>query len=797
MHRRSAAIPPAVLAAGWLLSLLGALLPPGRALANRDVPLFHLPLRAAFRELAAHGLPTWNPWLHGGQPLLSNPSYAAFYPPSWLVFAVPPHYALSLLAFLHGAIAFAGAWRLARHLGCGRGAAALAAVGYAGCGAYLSLLSAYTLFCSMAWFPWVLLGADRALRAEDRRWWRPALLAGGALALQLLNGEPSTVVMSGLGVLALAASAAGRAPRSALRVMVRAALPVLFAVAVAAVQLLPTLGRLADSPRKGLPAWHATLWSMPPERLAEIVFPRFLGDPTRNLEGVYFGWKLEDRDYPYVESIYPGLLLAVLGAAALIRSRIPRRAAWGLAFLGGIFLALGRHNPLYEALREAVPVLAVLRFPEKFAVLAVLALAFAGVLGWQRLLDEREAGRAEAADLPVALAGVALATALTAALLLLWAPRAAYWLITVHGAPDLGARGPGAAVTYLRGESWAAVATAAAVTALLALCRWRRPSRRLLEGLAVALLAADLWHYGHGLVRTLPATAYTVPPPLAAAILPAEDRVFVQPAPPGAPEVVPRAWGDPRTLIARTYLARLEPYSGLLWHLPYVFNNDFDLMLTGWGRQAQKILDAEWKQPQMAYRYLGVWNVGTLLLQAPAAPGSPRSSQLARDPTATLRRVTNTYLLPRFRFVPRVSFHPDTAGALSSARILAWQVSRHEQLVRPDGPAETVAFRRPPLLLSFTDEGGRIGLRYRAPEGGLFVAAMTFDPGWRAAVDGAPLAVYPTAACQLGIRLPAGEHRLELRYHERLLGPGALVTLLALAAGGAALLFDGRRRHLA
>jgi len=196
MRRRSAAILPAVLAAGWLLSLLWPLLSPARALANRDISLFHLPLRAAFRELAPHGLPTWNPWLNGGQPLLSNPSYGAFYPPSWLVFAVPPHYLFSVLAFLHGAIAFAGAWRLARHFGCGRGVAALAAVGYVGSGAYLSLLSAYTLFCSMAWFPWVLAWADAALRAEGRpegeSWWRPAILAGGAICLQLLNGEPST-----------------------------------------------------------------------------------------------------------------------------------------------------------------------------------------------------------------------------------------------------------------------------------------------------------------------------------------------------------------------------------------------------------------------------------------------------------------------------------------------------------------------------------------------------------------------------------------------------------------------------
>ncbi|HEY0511183.1 MAG TPA: hypothetical protein VGH73_04725 [Thermoanaerobaculia bacterium] len=790
MRRRSAAILPAVLAAGWLLSLLAPLLSPARALSNRDIPLFHLPLRLAFRELAAYGLPAWNPWLHGGQPLLSNPSYAAFYPPSWLVFAVPPSYLFSLLALLHGGIAFAGAWRLARHLGCGRGAAALAAVGYAGSGAYLSLLSAYTLFCSMAWFPWVLLWADQALRAPagERSWWRPALLAGGALALQLLNGEPSTVVMSGLGVLALAASAAGRRPAAALR----SAAPVLFAVALAAVQLLPTLGRLADSPRKDIPTWHATLWSMPPERLAEIVFPRFFGDPTRNLQGRYFGWKLEDRDYPYVESIYPGLLLALLGAAALIRWRIPRRSAWALAFAGGTFLALGRHNPLYEALRRAVPVLSVLRFPEKFAVLAALALALAGVLGWQRLLDEREEGRPDAADFPLAMALVTLATALAFALLLQGVPRAAFGWIAAHGAPDLGPAGRDGALAYLRKEGWATVAAAAAVAALLALCRWRRPSRSVLEGLAVALLAADLWHYGHGLIRTLPATAYTVPPPLAASLRGSPDRVFVQPPPPGAPEMVPRNWGDPRTLIARTYLARLEPYSGLLWHIPYAFHTDFDLMLTGWGRRAQKILDQEWAQPQMAYRFLGVWNVGTLILRVPGAPAT------ARDPAANLREVPNTYVLPRFRFVPRVSFHPDDAGALSSARILGWQVARHEQCIRPDGPAETAIFRHPPQLLSFADEGGRIRLRFRAPaEGGFFVAAMTFDRGWRASIDGAAIGAYPTAAGQLGVSLPAGEHRLALHYHEPLLAAGAAATLAALLAGGALFLLAGRRRHLA
>jgi uncharacterized membrane protein YfhO len=69
---------------------------------------------------------------------------------------------------------------------------------------------------------------------------------------------------------------------------------------------------------------------------------------------------------------------------------------------------------------------------------------------------------------------------------------------------------------------------------------------------------------------------------------------------------------------------------------------------------------------------------------------------------------------------------------------------------------------------------------------------MTFDPGWSAALDGAPLAAWPTAAGQLGVRLPAGEHLLALRYREPLLAAGAAVTLAALLAAGALFLWAGR-----
>jgi uncharacterized membrane protein YfhO len=95
------------------------------------------------------------------------------------------------------------------------------------------------------------------------------------------------------------------------------------------------------------------------------------------------------------------------------------------------------------------------------------------------------------------------------------------------------------------------------------------------------------------------------------------------------------------------------------------------------------------------------------------------------------------------------------------------------------------------------DLGREIQIGYRSPEGAFFVAAMTYDAGWRALVDGRPLATYPTAACQLGVALPPGQHRLVLRYREPLVGAGAAVSLLALGGGAGALIRLGRRRRMA
>ncbi|MFP5285969.1 MAG: hypothetical protein ACLGI9_09555, partial [Thermoanaerobaculia bacterium] len=210
----------------------------------------------------------------------------------------------------------------------------------------------------------------------------------------------------------------------------------------------------------------------------------------------------------------------------------------------------------------------------------------------------------------------------------------------------------------------------------------------------------------------------------------------------------------------------------------------------GWARRAMALFQAEDARGVKASdRFLGIWNVGTVLVRKPPAEWA---MELARNPAALpVRAVENPAVLRLHRFVPRVEFHPDHASAVRAARARDWAVGMGEHAVRPGAPG-TLAFTVPPRPLAIRDQGGRIHLRYQAEQGAFFVVATTFDPGWRASVDGAPAGLWPTAACQIGVALPPGEHSLTLEYRDPLVPVGAALSLAALGVCGVLLVRKNR-----
>jgi hypothetical protein len=266
--------------------------------------------------------------------------------------------------------------------------------------------------------------------------------------------------------------------------------------------------------------------------------------------------------------------------------------------------------------------------------------------------------------------------------------------------------------------------------------------------------------------------------------------VYVEPASEDRPELVLRS-GNPELSIVRTQLARLEPYSGALWGLSYALDEDYDLMLTSWGRLALFVFHAEQRKPELADRFLGAWNVGALALRRPPSEWIPEAEKNGVPRPARL--VPNPFALPRYRFPRRVSFHPSYASALAVARLERYAFERSDHCVRPEGKPATVDYGPPPEVLALADRGGRLALRYRAVSPVFFAFATTYDAGWRAAVDGVERRIYPTAACQLGLELPAGEHALDLRFREPGVAAGGAISLATLALCAVGLTRRGRR----
>ena len=528
-----------------------------------------------------------------------------------------------------------------------------------------------------------------------------------------------------------------------------------FAIGLAAVQLVPTLARLTDSPRgAGLDWQQATAWSLPWQRFAELVFPRFFGDAARPELALYFGWGIHDRDYPYLLWLAIGLPLLLLSVAAWTRRDSPERGAWALMTLAGIFLAFGRFNPLYRWAWNYLPGVDKVRFPEKFLLLALTAAIFAGALGWQHLLDQRETaaeappGRrrwqaaAPAAELPALLAAVLAALAGGFAGLAFRAPQVIAAFAGAHSGLPLAGEALQRAIDFYRRESLMATGFALATLVLFGLAGWSRAPRRPLHGAAIALVALELWTYGHALVRTLPAADLFAPPQLARELPAATARLFSdEPYRRDKTELVVTA-GDPRLRWARAPIERLDSRAGNLFGLTYALDRDFDLSLTRPAARALRLYEQIRTDPALEARLLGAWSVSHVIERKPVAvlvAEAHRAGAALAATVAPVRARENPLVLPPYRFIAAAELFADAAEAERAAIAAHLPLATVEYLIADlpdparDSPAELAAASALRALLAgrLDDARARQGRRPRRSGANALRGGATLAPGGR------------------------------------------------------------------
>ncbi|MEZ5313274.1 MAG: hypothetical protein R2862_06250 [Thermoanaerobaculia bacterium] len=368
------------------------------------------------------------------------------------------------------------------------------------------------------------------------------------------------------------------------------------------------------------------------------------------MTGLYFGWGIHDRDFPYLVLLAVGtplVLLAIAGATRL-RSRWSRE---GLALAGcGLLLAFGRHDPLYRWLFDHAPGFGSIRYPEKFALLTLTAFVFVGAVTWRRILDEREHGPARTAELPFALATLLTAVASTFALLAHRAPALVESFLRSHSGwllpPALIAR----AADYLRGESRFALCLALSCVVLFALARWSRLPRRALEIAALILLVTELWTSAAPLVHTMPARDYLAPPAVAEALRPGPGRLFSNQAYRNGRQELVLNTGNVVDNWARAPFDRLHSRTANLLGKSYALDGDFDLTFTPSAARALAFYERLRDEPDLAHRLLGAWGVDQFLIgRAPEEILDDLRRGVGN--LAQVRIAPDNYVLPQIRFV--------------------------------------------------------------------------------------------------------------------------------------------------
>jgi hypothetical protein len=359
----------------------------------RDLTRYYYPTKQVLREIVLGGeFPYWNRVYSAGQPIAANPEHEVFYPLTWLILLPSFDLGYRLLILVHVYIGLLGMYALLRSMKLRRLAAVFGAVSWGLSGLYLSYVNLLPILFCAAWIPLICLFVRRYLL---RRTLRNLALAALFFGIEFLVSEPTTVAQTGVLIGCYAIYRAwrakgGRTLRS-LRRLVGIALITAAALGVGAVQSLPAIDHVRDSARsRPFEFGLVSAWSMPPAKIAELVYPNILGHVSVNRVMWYWGGGLyTGMGSPFLFSIYIGLFaiaLAVGGGFARIRG------GWLVAILcaGSLLIALGGHTPLLKWLYDA-HILTSIRYPEKFALLGLFAVIVFSAHAFDRLQagDER------------------------------------------------------------------------------------------------------------------------------------------------------------------------------------------------------------------------------------------------------------------------------------------------------------------------------------------------------------------------------------------------------------------------
>jgi hypothetical protein len=351
----------------------------------RDLVTYFYPIKFSVAEaFKAGSIPLWDRHMATGFPIMAAFQSAVFYPPS-IVFYLLPFFAAARFTFVfHYMVAALGSYILLRSWRSPVYVSLIGAILFTFGGTTVSLSNLLNHFQSAVWLPWVIYFWEQTVR--ERRWKDIAAFSIVALC-QLFAGSPEIFLLSiGLVVLDTVRLHREEQIHGFFRVSAILLGSGCVIVGLGMIQLLPTAELIMQSRRdQPIHLSEALSWSLRPSRLIGLLLPTLEADSSLAV-GVRL---LLTQEVPFLLSHYIGVI-GVLGSCCWFRAAHTKERAIILALIGcSLLMAFGSYTPVYPFLYEWVPVLRVMRFPEKYCYLTFALLVFTTVRGL-RQMDQDE-----------------------------------------------------------------------------------------------------------------------------------------------------------------------------------------------------------------------------------------------------------------------------------------------------------------------------------------------------------------------------------------------------------------------
>jgi len=728
-------------------------------------------------------LPLWNPYIMSGTNFHGEGQPALFYPATWLFSFLSPGNAINLYFLSHSLLLTLAFFFYLRELGLTKESSFFG-----------SLVLAISSVPVLRIYPGHLPNYPAlALAPLFLLFWEKFLKNGRARNLLLLSVIYACLVLAGhaqflfyfsifflfysLWTILSEKEAAGRKKGKRTLALI---VSLLLGIILSSAHLLPAWDFAQNSFRQRMTYDFCSQFSFAPENFLTLLYPSLFGDRVHSAYwGRYNLWEM---------TAYLGVIPLLFAALGGLFSRHPRRKLLLTAVVLFSLLALGSHTPLFYILYKIVPLFDKFRGNSKFITLMIFSLSILAAFGFELLFSKQEP-RAKNAPFPlrkILKTGMvlSLALALISGLFLWTLSNTKNWNSLVQWRY---AQGETLEKSILKDERELRAAQKTAresvgLTALLALgaalyfgffLRKKLKDPPAGKWLLLAGILTDLFLFGAKYYATFSVKEIRPPGEIVDVVSRKKDLFRIM-----APSLPPDTFMP----------SKIESIEGFAGNVLDRYNRYINR-----ARGMAEDRFESYIQMTQYYPAFKLLNVQYVILPSKITVEPPHFQRLFSSRDLTVYQ--SLEFIPRIYPPKRIQFVESSREALALAAKGDFDPRDMTILEDRARAGQKIEYGESPVhlqLLKYTPN--EIHLQTQSSQARLIVIANSFDPNWKASIDGQKVVpIIPANYVLQGVHIPEGTHLLKIYFFPDSLKTGIILSAIGLLAWGLLWVWGNRR----